>query len=219
MPLLREGAPPCAPLLPVKKHAIAAGGCGSLSRRSFSEGGRAHRHARRNARKGAAPCHAVAFSEGGRAHRHARRNARKDAAPCHAVAFSEGGRLRRQARGNARKDAPPSDRASRPWPPLLPRERGSARSRTIKSYLSCIKTFPKSSKFIKKVAYAMATHFCPKEALHLLGGGRGWFPHKVKERNGGDVVVFGFTSLATFLSDRASFFSFCIACFQTGVTL
>jgi len=29
----------------------------------------------------------------------------------------------------------------------------------------------------------MATHFWPNEALHLLGGGWGWFPHKVKERS------------------------------------
>jgi len=63
------------------------------------------------------------------------------------------------------------------------REGDPVRFRTGKLHLACINAMSKSSRVTKKVALAMATHFWPNEALHLLGGGRGWFPHKVKERS------------------------------------
>jgi uncharacterized C2H2 Zn-finger protein len=50
-------------------------------------------------------------------------------------------------------------------------------------HLACLQTFQKSSKVTKNVALTMASPHHPKEGLYLLGGGRGWFPHKVKERD------------------------------------
>ena len=70
-----------------------------------------------------------------------------------------------------------------PSPPLVFRKFGAEGSRTIRVYFSCIQEITKSSKVIKNVAYAMATHFCPKFALKMhyiywVEGGGG-FPYKV----------------------------------------
>ena len=74
----------------------------------------------------------------------------------------------------------PSGRAARPFAAVMPRKKGEVNSRTRELHLSCIKSLQKSSKVTKNVACVLATHFLPFEALYSLGGGRGWFPHKVK---------------------------------------
>jgi len=71
-----------------------------------------------------------------------------------------------------------------PWedaPPSYCMKNVPAGPCTPNFHLFGIQPLQKSLKVIKKVACVMATLFLLNEALHLLGGGWGWFPHKVKE--------------------------------------